>query len=194
MIRPVNKYGRYSRLLLLAVLGFACISTMAAIEPLSEYKLKSIYLYNFTRLTQLPEQHFSDNNTYHLCIIGNNLLGKYLALLAAQPVDGHPLSVERIYNPKGLSGCEMLFISRSEKRKLHTWLKQAAVLKILTVSDIDGFARHGGMIGLVLHGNRVKFEINHMAARRCNISISAKLLELGDIVSDGRGENATCRL
>ena len=193
MTQQANKPGSCSRLLLLALLGFAWISTAAAVEPQSEYKVKSAYLYNFTRLTQLPEQHFRDDDAYHLCIVGENPFGEYLTPLIARPVDGHPLSVEHIFNKKGLSGCEMLFISRSAERELDAWLRRAAAFNILTVSDIDGFARHGGMIGLVTRGNRVKFEINHAAAQRCNIAISAKLLELGDIVSNDKGEDAACQ-
>ncbi len=165
---------------------------MAAVEPQPEYKVKSAYLYNFARLTKVPEQHFLENNAYHLCIIGDNPFGDHLAPLAARPVDGHPLSVEQLHNRKGLSGCEMLFISRSKEHKLDIWLKWAAARNLLTVSDIEDFAQRGGMIGLVTHGSQVKFEINHVAAQRCNISISAKLLELGNIVDDGRGEDSAC--
>lgn len=73
------------------------------------------------------------------------------------------------------------------------WLEQASDYSILTVSDIDKFAHRGGMIGLVMFGNRVKFEINNQVAKRCSISISAKLLELGKIISDGHEEKPTCR-
>jgi len=179
--------------LLLAALTLFCISSTAAVEPQSEYKIKGAYLYNFSRLVRLPEAHFRDDNLYNLCIAGVDPFGKILTPLRDRRVDGRPLSVDYMRSNKKLAGCEMLFISRSEEHKLDAWLQKASAFNILTVSDIDDFAHRGGMIGLVTRDNRVKFEINNLAAQRCNIAISAKLLELGNIVSDGHEEKSACR-
>lgn len=179
--------------LLPAALTLFCISSTAAVEPQSEYKIKGAYLYNFSRLVRLPEVHFRDDNLYNLCIAGVDPFGNFLAPLKERRVDGRPLSLDYLRSKKELAGCEMLFIPRSEEHKLDNWLERASAFNILTVSDIDDFAHRGGMIGLVTRGNRVKFEINNLAAQRCNIAISAKLLELGDIVSDGHEEKSACR-
>jgi len=179
--------------LLLASLTLVCISSTAAVEPQSEYEIKGAYLYNFSRLVQLPEAHFRDDNLYNLCIVGVNPFGNFLTPLKERRVDGRPFSLNYLRSKKELAGCEMLFISRSEERKLDDWLEQASAFNILTVSDIDDFAHRGGMIGLVTRDNRVKFEINNLAAQRCNIAISAKLLELGNIVSAGHEEKSKCR-
>lgn len=192
MTRQTDTHGWLSCLLLLAFITLAWASSAEAIERQSEYKVKSAYLYNFSRLTHLPEQHFDGDDSYHLCIIGNSPFGDFLAPLEERRIEGHSLSLDYPVSKKELADCEMLFISRSEERNLDAWLKHAAEFYILTVSDIDGFARRGGMIGLITRDNRVKFEINHMAAQRCNISISAKLLELGDIVNSDQGKDSEC--
>ncbi len=53
---------------------------------------------------------------------------------------------------------------------------------MLTVSDQDGFARGGGIVGLYPEGGKIKLEINPDAARSANLRISAKLLELARTV------------
>ena len=57
-------------------------------------------------------------------------------------------------------------------------------IRALTVSDIDGFARHGGVIGLRTAANKMTFEVNLDAADRAEIKLSSKLLRLGELVAD----------
>ncbi len=49
---------------------------------------------------------------------------------------------------------------------------------MLVVSDIDGFAEKGGMIGFTTDTN-VRLEINLTAARAAGLAISSKLLRVG---------------
>lgn len=53
---------------------------------------------------------------------------------------------------------------------------------MLTVGDMDGFARHGGIIGFVMDDNKVAFEINAGAAKRAKLKVSSKLLKLAKSV------------
>ena len=57
-------------------------------------------------------------------------------------------------------------------------LRAAAGLPLVTVSDIDGFADAGGMIGLVEAGQRVQFEVSIASAQRANVRVSSQLLRL----------------
>lgn len=176
---------------MLACLG--PLATVFAVEPQSEYKVKSAYLYNFSKFTQLPETHFTESHGYDLCVVGNNPFGNYLDTLSGREVDGHVLTLHYLDNRQPVNKCEILFITRSETRQLDQLIRQAAENKILTISDIDGFASHGGMIGLLVKDNRIRFQINPAVARSCGISISAKLLELGEVVSsNGDKERSRC--
>jgi hypothetical protein len=49
---------------------------------------------------------------------------------------------------------------------------------VLTVSDAEGFASQGGVIGLFLEDNRVRFEVDLTAAQAAGLQISSKLLRL----------------
>ena len=48
----------------------------------------------------------------------------------------------------------------------------------LTVGETQNFMRRGGIINFIIVENRVRFEINLIAAERAGITISAKLLQL----------------
>ena len=178
-------------MLVLACLG--PVATANAVEPQSEYKIKSAYLYNFSKFTHLPESHFRENDGYDLCIVGHSPFGNFLETLSGRDVEGHALTLHYLNNKRPANACEMLFISRSKAGQLDQLLSQAAENKILTISDIDGFASRGGMIGLVIKENRIRFQINQAVAQSCGISISSKLLELGEIVTTrGDKERSRC--
>jgi len=54
------------------------------------------------------------------------------------------------------------------------------------VGDYAGFARQGGMVGFVMDGAKVRFEINLEAVDRGRMHISSKLLKLARIVKSAR--------
>lgn len=61
-------------------------------------------------------------------------------------------------------------------------LAELAGAPVLTVSEIEGFGRRGGIINFYLEENRVRFEINPRAAEAGGLRISSELLSLGKIV------------
>ena len=58
---------------------------------------------------------------------------------------------------------------------------------VLTVSDAEGFARDGGMVGFVREGMQLRFDINREAARRGQLRLSAELLKVARSVIDAGG-------
>ena len=83
----------------------------------------------------------------------------------------------------------MVFISRSEKNDLERIFVRLKNCNVLTISDMENFARKGGVVHLFPAGNKIRFAINVDAAERNGLQVSSKLLKLAKIVkSNGRGE------
>jgi hypothetical protein len=76
----------------------------------------------------------------------------------------------------------MVFISVSEKARLREILEGVKEKNILTVSDIEGFSRLGGMIELVLDDERVRFEVNLDATTKAGLELSSELLKVARAV------------
>jgi hypothetical protein len=55
-------------------------------------------------------------------------------------------------------------------------------LPILTVGDISGFSRDGGIVEFFLQTGKVRFDINLSAARHSRLKISSQLLKVARIV------------
>ncbi len=76
----------------------------------------------------------------------------------------------------------MIFVCRSKEGQVGEILSRLDSRPILTVSEVESFARNGGAIDFYLSGGKVRFEINPQSARRCGLKISSQLLTLGKIV------------
>ena len=73
-------------------------------------------------------------------------------------------------------------MGESEKGKVDRVISAVKKWPVLTVADIDGFARRGGTIGFFREKNRIRFEINEESAKKAGLKLNAKLLYLGKIV------------
>jgi hypothetical protein len=74
-----------------------------------------------------------------------------------------------------------LFISRSEADRLDQILASLKYRKILTVADVESAASSSVMIRFVTQQNKIRLRINPEAAKAANLTISSKLLRLGEI-------------
>ena len=101
-------------------------------------------------------------------------------------MNGRPLIVARYRRVQEIGDCQILFISRSETAQLEQILASLAGKPVLTVGDVEGFARRGGMIDLATVSGRIELRINLEAARAARLTMSSKLLRPAKVVP-GKG-------
>jgi hypothetical protein len=144
-----------------------------------EYEIKAAYLYNFFNYISWPEQALPPaGGTLTIGVIGQNPFGTALGPLAGKKIKGRILAVKECASAEDAASCQIVFISPSEKPRLPEILHGLKDAKVLSVSEIDGFAERGGMINFISERNKVRFEINSEAARRTGLTISSELLKL----------------
>jgi hypothetical protein len=164
--------------LLLAV--FFAIPGNARAQAAEEYELKAAFLYNFAKFVDWPPAAFPDPNaSFRICVLGKDPFGGSLQdAVGGEEIAGHKLIVVRTnFLPKP-AGCQILFISRSERDQTAQILLAVKDSPVLTVGDSPGFLEQGGVINFLLEGTKVRFEINNEAAVRARLTISSKLLQL----------------
>jgi hypothetical protein len=169
--------------ILLALLMNA--SVWGAAPGALEYQLKAVFLFNFTQFVEWPPSAFNDSHSpVTICVLGNDPFGTYLdEAVQEEKVNGRSLVVARLSQSDDVSGCHVLFISRSEAAHLKQLLKQLNGQRVLTVSDIEGFAEQGGVIGFFTLENKIRLRINMASAKRADLTISSKLLRPAEIVA-----------
>lgn len=159
----------------------------AQAPPTPEYQLKAVFLYNFAQFVEWPSTAFVDAaSPLVIGILGDDPFGAYLdGTVRGEQVNGHPLAVRRFQRVEDIRDCHILFVGEKNGKHLEAILDSLKGRSVLTVSDGERFASHGGMIGFVNDQRRIRLRINLAAARAADLTISSKLLRPAQIVSGG---------
>ncbi|OUD12349.1 YfiR family protein [Thioflexithrix psekupsensis] len=173
-------YGLISLLFMLSLspMGFAN-SAMP-----KESQLQAIFLFRFSLFVTWPDSAFAAKDSdFIICILGQNPFEDVLDLAVQdEKYNGRTIKVSYLNRPDTVKSCHILFISPSEAPRIDAIIRQTANLPILTVGNVTDFIRVGGMIEFYLRDNRVRFMIDPQTIRDMQLTVSANLLRVGDVV------------
>ena len=144
-----------------------------------EYEVKAAYLLNFTRYVDWPLSAFPrQDSPLVICVIGPDPFHAILErTVEGRAADGHPIAVQRAALASDARGCHMAFLaSGSQDLRIPQFDQLEGA--VLTIGEGRGFARRGGMIGLVIVNATVRFEFNLDAVRGAGLQVSSRLLAL----------------
>lgn len=172
---------RTLRWLAAASLLYAAMATGADEAQVSEYRVKTAFLYNFSRFVSWPATAMQERNDFSVCVIGSDPFGEQLDKLTGKSVHSRTLVITRLDSIARLYSCHLLYIS--DDADLEKVLSVVRQQPVLTVSDMKNFTEQGGIIQFQLVQNKVRFRINAGAASSAGLTISSKLLSLAVDVS-----------
>ena len=157
-------------------------------EKPTDYQVKAAYLYNFGKFVSWPPKPDSStpSKPFNLCVLGKDPFGSTLdSTVADESIDGRTVIVSRLSKVQDSTPCSIVFVSHSEAGHLKAILEALRSSNALTVSDIPGFSDQGGMIEFVVSENRVRFEVNLLAAQHAGLALSSELLKVASSVKQG---------
>jgi hypothetical protein len=178
---------RYKKTIALTAMVLLCVlpgtqSLHAQTNASKEYKLKAVFLFNFTQFIEWPSSAFaSAGSPFIIGILGDDPFGFSIEeTVQNERVGGHPLVVQRYHDIRDMRPCHILFINSKDPEKIKESLLVAG-RNTLTVSDADGFVKMGGMIRFITENNKIKLQIYPDMAKTAELLISSKLLRVSDI-------------
>jgi len=174
-------YKRYISALLLMLLLFygAGAITAHAENDEREYKLKAAFLLNFSKFTTWPNDVFTEpGQTFDFCVIGEDPFGAALDGLETKKVGGRQVRLHYAKSIAEAPKCHVMFISKSEQNDLLQLQGVTVGKPIVTVSDIQGFSRQGGIFEFITRSGRLAFVVNNRRATQNRLQINASLLNL----------------
>ena len=146
-----------------------------------EYQVKAAVLFNSAQFVTWPSSQPADIPLV-IGILGDDPFGSYLDETArGEKVNNRSLSIQRFRRGTEPRNCHILFVSRSEGERAAQIVSNLKGRRILTVSDIEGFAGLGGMIELFIEKNKIRMRINLEAVRAADLKISSKLLRVAEV-------------
>jgi hypothetical protein len=159
--------------------------------PALSTRVKAGYLYNFTKFVMWPEM---TGATFNLCLLGSDPFGKVIDAIEKKSAFGKAIQVIRLdvahfmANTRPETACYILYISATDKQKsiIEKLRFRPANQGTLVVGEGEKFASDGGMIGFVNRDGKIKLQINQASAKQSGLKISAKLLEIAELI---RGES-----
>ena len=158
----------------------------------SEAQVKAAFVYNFLKFVEWPTETFaSARDSLVVGIMGTSETAEAAAaFLSGKQVNNRPLAVRRLALDAPILGVHVIFIGDIRGRGQSQVLYEAASTNVLSIGEAKGFANRGGVIGLLVEDQKVRFEINPDAAEAARLRISSKLLALAKLVRGSKQEQA----
>ncbi len=161
-----------------------------AAHPVSmEYRLKAAFLYNFTRFTEWPSGISTNSKALNICVVGTNPFGSALNEIKGKRANNASIDIKLIDPDDSFSGCQLIFIAKSERSRTRKILRALDGQPVLTVGETGDFNRFGGIIQFMVMNKKIRFSINIDAAQRAGLTISSKLLRLAAIFQENGDRN-----
>jgi len=154
-----------------------------------EYQIKAACLLNFVQFIEWPAAAFPKPETPIIVgVLGDDPFGSVLEqTFQDESVQGRGLVIKRSRQLEELKNCHVLFVGKSERPHLGEILSNLGDVSVVTVGEIDEFARIGGIINFYIDGGKIRFEVNADAAQHKGLKIGSQLLKRARIVgSDPR--------
>ncbi|NOT83815.1 MAG: YfiR family protein [Methylococcaceae bacterium] len=154
---------------------------VVADEDNAEYKIKAGYLYNFIKFVTWP----TDNaKTFNICIFGQDPFGELLDPIEKRTAFGLSIKLFRFDTESRTQTCHIVFVSANNKAVWGTndQLVIRDIGKVLSVGEGEAFVEQGGMIGFVKREGKVKLQVNLKMLQESDLTVSAKLLEVAEII------------
>ncbi|MCP4698081.1 MAG: YfiR family protein [Gammaproteobacteria bacterium] len=178
--------GRAGLGMMLCLLLFVWSMNCAALPVARQYQVKAVFLLNFANFVTWPQAVFASAGTpFHLCVLGQNPFGKALELTVEdEDVGGHAITVEYLSSLEKIAYCHLLFINRSEEKRLPEILERVREHPVLTVSDMNDFVVRGGMVQFFKYGKKkkIRFYIDPETVKEAGLRISGNILRIAKIV------------
>ena len=187
--RPLRKppLTRVAGLIGLCGLLLATGTAASMDVSLTEYQVKALFLFNFTKYVEWPAAAFASAHApITIGVLGQDKFDdNLLRAVEGKTVNGRACVIKHLASGEDPGGCQILFVCDSEASRMAEIMDKAGTLPVLTVGEDEAFAQNGGIINFVLKNGNVRLEIDVAAAKKAGLTISSRLLAVADAVKGG---------
>ena len=172
----LNRVRRLSGCAFVAVCVVVCATPATGQAPL-ENDVKAVFLFNFAKYVDWPDESRGTSATLRMCVPANpQFLSTLRAAVQGETVSGRPLAAIELDGLDGARECHVLYVGDASTADAAEWLNAVRGRHTLTVGD--GALADGQVIAFVKEQNRIRFDVSLAAATRQKLTISSRLLGL----------------
>ena len=124
-----------------------------------------------------------------ICVAGDLGFAEVLGRrLKGRTLRGNPMEARPIGSPASEEGCRVIFLAARQPEPSGRGPADLAGSGVLTIGTEEGFLEQGGVVRLARRREALRFEINLAAARKANLQIDSRILDLAVRVVQGQRE------
>lgn len=176
------------RLLAVGAMAFVCALGAVHAQPATPTatvdEAKAAHLHRISGFVEWPASAFSATDAPILvAVVGAPDLQRELAqLVAGRLVQGRPLQVVELAEPRQASSVHMLMVGRGSGKRAHDWMAGAKGHPVLVVTDQAQGLERGAALAFVESDGHLRFEASVIAADAAGVRLSSRLLALAERV------------
>ena len=146
-----------------------------------EEKYISLFLYNFTKHFDWPEEYRSGD--FIIDVMGHESVFLELKELTAYKKVGDQNIVIRHYpNASVIGKCHILFIGHWQSRFLPQIINMVANRSTLIVTEKEGLINEGSAINFLIKDGAIKFEFKKSNALKYGLKFDPQIVNMADVV------------
>lgn len=163
------------------LLALACLLVSGGsvwAQAVSEQAIKAGFIFNFVKFTQWSGARDQDTRPLDICTPGALPLDGQFALLQGRMIGNRTIVLRAHVAAADWRSCQVLYLADSDASRTESSLRTLGQAPVLTIGDQRDFVQAGGMIGLRVEDNRVRFDVNLGAAQRAGLTLNSQMLKL----------------
>ena len=159
---------------------FLASSFQAQTSPSPEYHAKAHLLSKLPIFIEWPENALPAGHApFLICVFGDFPFGTSLAEKPrGTAIHERQVEIRWVRKHQNLKSCQILFVSRSEKKRYGQVLEAVRGQGVLTVGETAEFLDAGGIVSFAMQQEILQFEVNLDGASKARLKISSQMLAL----------------
>jgi hypothetical protein len=152
-------------------------------QSVTQPALRAAFRYNFAKFTEWAAGAAA-SGPLTICVLEDTAVESALTdLVGGSTINGRAVLISR---GARLRTCHLVYLGIADRERATSILGELQGASVLTVSNGSDFVRLGGIVGLFVDEERMRFAISPDAAQRAGLRLSSRLLQLAKILKDDR--------
>lgn len=161
------------------ILTLVAVGLSGSMAPASDYRMQSVFLYNFTRLIAWPGDYQSGD--FVISVYGDSPMYAEVEKMAQTKKAGkQSIIAKKVTSVNEIGKCHIIYIPSSNSGKIEsvaTHLKQNGI-KALIVTESRNATDKGSVINFTIVNNRQRFELSESNAKAMGLNPGGEIQRL----------------
>lgn len=162
-----------------AALASVLLTAVVFAQDVSGPNLKAAYIYRFALFTEWPADALPPAGPLTMCVVGDTAVRDALErTVQGKTVASRSVVVALGYPDKLPPQCHTLYVSGVSSAQAAGLIAGLRNMPVLTISDLEGFNRMGGILEFFYEAGQLRFSIRTDAVTQSHLQLSSRLIPL----------------